>query len=237
MSETAETPNISCTAAHETAEKPKKSRTAESEARRAALDAFDAEVWANHGCFAGIDEAGRGPLCGPVAVAACILDPANPIAGIDDSKKISEKKRELLFEEIKEKALAYQIVFVDAATIDRDNILWATMGGMRKAAETLEITPNLVLVDGNRCPPDLAIPSDFVIKGDAKCASIAAASILAKVSRDRYMLELDAAYPQYGLAQHKGYGTKAHYEAIAAHGIQDFYRRSFLKKQGYWPEK
>ncbi len=221
----------------EPVEKPKISRTAASEARRAALYAFDAEVWANHGCCAGVDEAGRGPLCGPVAVAACILDPSNPIAGIDDSKKISEKKRELLFEEIKEKALAYYIVFVDPETIDRENILWATMGGMQQAVEGLEITPNLVLVDGNRCPPNLAIPCEFVIKGDAKSASIAAASILAKVSRDRHMIALDAQYPQYGLAKHKGYGTKAHYEAIAEHGIQDFYRRSFLKKQGYWPPK
>ncbi len=211
------------------------SRTAQSDARRAALYAFDAEVWANHGCFAGVDEAGRGPLCGPVTVAACILDPANPITGIDDSKKISEKKREALFDEIIEKALAYDIVFVDAATIDRENILWATMGGMRKAAEGLEIVPNLVLVDGNRCPPELAIPCEFVIKGDAKSASIAAASILAKVSRDRHMKQLDEQYPQYGLAKHKGYPTKAHYDAIATHGIQDFYRRSFLKKQGYWP--
>ncbi|MFI3169192.1 MAG: ribonuclease HII [Faecalibacterium sp.] len=202
-----------------------------------ALYAFDAEVWANHGCFAGVDEAGRGPLCGPVSVAACILDPANPIEGINDSKKLTEKKRELLFAEIKEKALAYYIVFVDAATIDCENILWATMGGMEKAAQGLELTPNLVLVDGNRCPPTLEIPCEFVVKGDAKSASIAAASILAKVSRDHHMQLLDAQYPQYGLAKHKGYPTKAHYAAIAEHGIQDFYRKSFLKKQGYWPEK
>ncbi len=220
----------------DTAKKAPNARMVASEARRAALYAFDAEVWATRGCFAGVDEAGRGPLCGPVAVAACILDPATPILGIDDSKKISEKKREALFEEIKEKALAYAVIFVDAATIDRDNILQATMAGMQQAAEALAITPNLVLVDGNRCPPALQIPSEFVIKGDATSASIAAASILAKVSRDRHMLQLDAQYPQYGLAQHKGYGTKAHYAAIAEHGIQDFYRKSFLKKQGYWPE-
>lgn len=202
-----------------------------------ALYAFDAEVWAKHGPFAGVDEAGRGPLCGPVSVAACILDPNNPIVGINDSKKLSEKKRELLFDEIVEKALAYQIVFVDAQTIDEKNILWATMGGMQQAAETLSFLPNFVLVDGNRCPPDLQLPCEFLIKGDAKSASIAAASILAKVSRDREMKRLDALYPQYGLAKHKGYPTKAHYEAIAENGIQDFYRRSFLKKQGYWPEK
>lgn len=197
---------------------------------------YDAAVRAENSCFAGVDEAGRGPLCGPVCVAACILDPENPVWGINDSKKLSEKKREHLFEEIKAKALAYSIVFVGPEIIDRDNILNATMGGMRQAVEQLEITPHLVLVDGNRCPAGLAMPARPVVKGDATSASIGAASILAKVSRDRYMLELDRQYPQYQLAKHKGYPTKLHYELIARYGIQPFYRRSFLKKQGYWPE-
>ena len=197
---------------------------------------YDAAVRAENGCFAGVDEAGRGPLCGPVCVAACVLDPENPVWGINDSKKLSEKKRERLFEEIKAKALAYSIVFVGPEIIDRDNILNATMGGMRQAVERLEITPHLVLVDGNRCPAGLAMPARPVVKGDAASASIGAASILAKVSRDRYMMELDRQYPQYQLAKHKGYPTKLHYELIAQYGIQPFYRRSFLKKQGYWPE-
>lgn len=203
----------------------------------APLYEYDAQVRSQYGCFAGVDEAGRGPLCGPVCVAACILDPENPVQGVNDSKKISEKKRELLFEEICQKALCYHIVFVGPDVIDRDNILCATMNGMRQAVEGLEITPNLVLIDGNRCPDGLLMPSRSVVKGDATSASISAASILAKVSRDRYMRELDVQYPQYQLAKHKGYGTKLHYELIEQYGIQEFYRRSFLKKLGYWPEK
>ena len=202
----------------------------------APLYEYDAAVRAQYGCFAGVDEAGRGPLCGPVCVAACILDPENPVHGINDSKKLTEKKRDALFDEIKEKALAYRIVFVGPDIIDRDNILNATMGGMKRAVEELDIVPNLVLVDGNRVPAGLQIPAQPVVKGDATSASIGAASILAKVSRDRYMLELDKQYPQYQLAKHKGYPTKLHYELIAQYGIQPFYRRSFLKKQGYWPE-
>ena len=200
------------------------------------LYAYDDAVRAENGCFAGVDEAGRGPLCGPVCVAACILDPEKPVYGINDSKKLSEKKREALFEEIKAKALAYSIIFVGPEVIDRENILHATLGGMRRAVEELEITPHLVLVDGNRCPEGLAMPAQPVVKGDAASASIGAASILAKVSRDRYMLELDRQYPQYQLAKHKGYPTKLHYELIEKYGIQPFYRRSFLKKQGYWLE-
>lgn len=128
-------------------------------------------------------------------------------------------------------------MFVGPDIIDRDNILKATMNGMREAVEKLEITPNLVLVDGNRCPEGLAMTAQPVVKGDATSASIGAASILAKVSRDRYMMELDRQYPQYQLAKHKGYPTKLHYELIAQYGIQPFYRRSFLKKQGYWTEE
>ena len=197
---------------------------------------YDAAVRQEYGCFAGVDEAGRGPLCGPVCVAACILDPENPVYGINDSKKLTEKKREALFEEICEKALAYSIIFVGPEIIDRDNILAATMGGMCQAVESLEISPNLVLIDGNRCPEKLALPARAVVKGDATSASIGAASILAKVSRDRYVMELDRQYPEYLLAQHKGYPTKLHYEKIAQYGIQPFYRRSFLKKLGYSAE-
>ena len=177
----------------------------------APLYAYDAAIRAEYGCFAGVDEAGRGPLCGPVCVAACILDPEHPVYGINDSKKLTEKKREALFDEIIEKALAYRIVFVGPEIIDRDNILNAT-------------------------PAGLTMPAQPVVKGDATSASIGAASVLAKVSRDRYMLELDRQYPQYQLAKHKGYPTKLHYELIEQYGIQPFYRRSFLKKQGYWPE-
>ena len=198
----------------------------------APLYEYDAAVRAQYGCFAGVDEAGRGPLCGPVCVAACILDPENPVQGINDSKKLTEKKRDALFDEIKEKALAYRIVFVGPDIIDRDNILNATMGGMRQAVEGLDIVPNLVLIDGNRAPAGLTMPAQPVVKGDATSASIGAASVLAKVSRDRYMMELDRQYPQYQLAKHKGYPTKLHYELIAQYGIQPFYRRSFLKKQG-----
>ena len=186
----------------------------------APLYAYDADIRAQYGCFAGVDEAGRGPLCGPVCVAACILDPEAPVYGINDSKKLSEKKREALFDQIVEKALAYKIVFVGPDIIDRDNILNATMGGMRQAVEGLDIVPNLVLVDGNRIPAGLTMPAQPVVKGDATSASIGAASILAKVSRDRYMLELDKQYPQYQLAKHKGYPTKLHYELIAQYGIQ-----------------
>ena len=201
-----------------------------------ALYEFDEQLRREKGVFCGVDEAGRGPLCGPVCCAAVILDPENPIEGINDSKKLTEKKRDALFDEIKEKALAYRIVFVGPDIIDRDNILNATMGGMKQAVEELDIVPNLVLVDGNRTPAGLQIPAQPVVKGDATSASIGAASVLAKVSRDRYMLELDRQYPQYQLAKHKGYPTKLHYELIAQYGIQPFYRRSFLKKQGYWPE-
>lgn len=197
---------------------------------------MDAEIRAQHGIFCGVDEAGRGPLCGPVSVAACILNPDNPIEGLNDSKKLSEKKREALYEQIVSRALAWKVILVGPEIIDRDNILQATMGGMRQAVEELDITPNYVVVDGNRCPTGLSMPCEAMVKGDARSASISAASILAKVTRDRYMCELDKQFPQYKLAQHKGYPTKLHYELIAQYGIQPFYRRSFLKKQGYWHE-
>ena len=186
-------------------------------------------------CICGIDEAGRGPLAGPVYAAAVVLRPGQVIEGVNDSKKLSEKRREALFDEIIARALCYQIVFISPQEIDERNILWATMDGMEQAVAGLAVMPDYVLVDGNRCPPNLAQPAEAVVKGDANSASIAAASILAKVSRDRYILELDKQYPQYQLAKHKGYPTKLHYELIEQYGIQDFYRRSFLKKQGYWP--
>ncbi len=197
------------------------------------LYAFDEQLRREQGIFCGVDEAGRGPLCGPVCCAAVILDPEKPIEGVNDSKKLSEKKREALYDQIMEKAVAASVEFVSPAEIDEKNILWATMAGMKRAVEKLEFVPAFVLVDGNRTPPDLLIPAAPQVKGDAVSASIAAASILAKVSRDRYMKELDAQYPQYKLAQHKGYPTKLHYELIEKYGIQPFYRRSFLKKLGY----
>ena len=201
-----------------------------------ALYEFDSQLRNVHGVLCGVDEAGRGPLCGPVCCAAVILNPEDPIEGVNDSKKLTEKRRELLYDEITRRALAWKVEFVSPQEIDEKNILWATMAGMARAVSGLAITPDYVLVDGNRCPPGLEQPAQAVVKGDASSASIAAASILAKVSRDHYMLELDREYPQYQLARHKGYPTKLHYELIAQYGIQPFYRRSFLKKQGYWHE-
>ncbi len=177
----------------------------------------------------GVDEAGRGPLCGPVCAAAVILPVDCEIEGINDSKKLSEKKREQLFSIITEKALAYSIQMVDAQTIDEINILQATFLAMRTAVENLSIKPDMALIDGNG-KPGLKIAERTVVKGDAKSVSIAAASILAKVTRDRYMLEADEKYPEYFFAKHKGYGTKLHYEAIAEHGICPEHRRTFLKK-------
>ena len=196
------------------------------------LYAFDADYRAQYGVICGVDEAGRGPLCGPVCVAAVVLDENSPIEGLNDSKKLSEKKREALFPQIMEKALAYQIVFVDAATIDEMNILQATMYGMRQAIDKLAVRPQRALIDGNRCPQS-TVPEEYVIKGDAKSASISAASILAKVSRDRYMCQLAQQFPQYQLDKHKGYPTKEHYALLDEYGIQPFYRRSFLKNRNY----
>ena len=196
------------------------------------LYAFDAEVRSQQGCICGVDEAGRGPLCGPVAVAAVILDPDRPLEGINDSKKLSEKKREALYDRIISRALAWKVVLVSPAEIDRMNILGATMYGMAQAIAGLGKPVDLALIDGNRCP-ESPTPCRAVVKGDATSASIAAASILAKVTRDRYMLELDKQYPQYQLAKHKGYPTKLHYELLDQYGVADFYRKSFLKKRGY----
>lgn len=177
--------------------------------------------------IAGVDEAGRGPLVGAVVAAAVILDPNNPISGLNDSKKLSEKKREKLFVEIQEKALAWYIAEASAAEIDEINILQASLLAMRRAVEGLTLTPDHVLVDGNNIPTGLKIGCEAVVGGDALHAEISAASILAKVTRDRQMQRLDQQYPQYGFGKHKGYPTKAHFEAIAQHGIIDQHRRSY----------
>jgi len=176
--------------------------------------------------LAGTDEVGRGPLAGPVVAAAVILDPDKPIEGLADSKKLSEKKRDALFDEIKEKALSWSIARASVEEIDEINILHASLLAMKRSIEQLSISPEYVLVDGNRCPKML-IPSESVIKGDSRVACISAASILAKVSRDREMIELDKLFPGYGLAKHKGYPTKAHLEALKKQGVNDLYRKSF----------
>lgn len=179
--------------------------------------------------IAGIDEAGRGPLAGPV-VCACVVMPLDEdkiIEGIDDSKKLTEKKREKLFDLIKQTAIAYSIVEVDEKCIDEINILNATKLGMKKALESLKIKPDIVLVDAVKI--DTEIKQDNIVKGDALSYNIAAASILAKVWRDRKMTELDKVYPQYQFAKHKGYGTKLHIEALKEFGKCKFHRESFIK--------
>lgn len=184
----------------------------------------------------GVDEAGRGPLCGPVAAAAVILPEGVVIEGINDSKKLTEKKREQLYNVITEKALAWSVGLASPAEIDELNILRATFLAMHRAVEGLKTVPDYILVDGNR-DPELGIPTATVVKGDAKSACIAAASILAKVTRDRLLCEMDKTYPEYGFKKHKGYPTKAHYAAIAAHGITPEHRRSFLKNLSEHIEK
>lgn len=179
-------------------------------------------------CICGVDEAGRGPLAGPVYAAAVILPLGCEIEGLNDSKKLSEKKRELLFETICEKAVSFGIGLADEREIDEINILQATFMAMKRAVEALSVRPDWVMVDGNRMPL-LSVPGETIIKGDGCSASIAAASILAKVSRDRVLRELDNQYPMYGFAKHKGYGTKVHYEAIQTYGILPVHRMSFLK--------
>lgn len=192
---------------------------------------FDSAVRAEgYPVLCGIDEAGRGPLCGPVYAAAVILPPDVEIAGLNDSKKISEKKREQLFDVICETAIAYGVGYATVEEIERFNILNATYLAMKRAYEAAGMSADLVLVDGNRLPPDIPAKMRYVIKGDAQSASIAAASILAKVSRDRALYDLDKQYPQYGFAKHKGYGTAAHYDALREFGVSPVHRRSFLKK-------
>ncbi len=176
----------------------------------------------------GVDEAGRGPLAGPVCAAAVILPPGCEIEGLNDSKKLTEKKREALFPVIQQKALAWSVAFADVNEIDSFNILQATFLAMHRAVEGLSLPAAYALIDGNRLPP-LAIPGETVVKGDSRSMSIAAASVLAKVSRDRVMLELDQQYPQYAFAQHKGYGTALHYERINEFGVSPVHRVTFLK--------
>lgn len=175
---------------------------------------------------AGVDEAGRGPLAGDVVAAAVILDPLNPIEGLDDSKKLTEKKRDALFDEIQEKALSWSIARATVSEIDEINILQASLLAMHRAVDGLCQTPEHVLVDGNKLPK-WSYSSEAVVKGDSRVTSIAAASILAKVTRDREMVAMDTTYPQYGFAKHKGYPTKAHIQAIEEHGISDIHRRSY----------
>ncbi len=177
----------------------------------------------------GVDEAGRGPLAGPVFAAAVIIPEGHIIEGVNDSKKLSEKKRDLLFDKIIDECVCYSIGTASEREIDEINILQATFLAMKRAVDGLEIKPDLALVDGNQIPP---VNADVltIVKGDGKSASIAAASIIAKVSRDRYMLELAKQYPQYEFERHKGYGTKLHYEKIAEHGICEAHRKTFLKK-------
>lgn len=177
----------------------------------------------------GVDEAGRGPLAGPVCAAAVILPQGLVIEGLNDSKKLSEKKREMLYDKVTENALAWSVAFASEAEIDEINILQATFLAMRRAVEGLGIKADYALIDGNRMPP-LDINGETVIKGDSLSMSIAAASIIAKVTRDRLMLEIDKEYPQYLFSQHKGYGTALHYEMLEKHGISPVHRRSFLKK-------
>lgn len=174
----------------------------------------------------GTDEAGRGPIAGPVVAAAVILDPDNPIEGLNDSKKLSEKKRQALSEAIKSKALYWAIAQADVEEIDRINILWASMNAMTRAVEALPVAPTKVLVDGNRVPT-LTVPAEAIVGGDASEACIAAASILAKVERDRQMLEWHQHYPQYQFDKHKAYGTAKHLELLREHGPCPIHRKSF----------
>ena len=175
---------------------------------------------------AGVDEVGRGPLVGDVVTAAVILDPARPIAGLADSKKLSDKKREALFDEIRDKALCYAVGRCTPAEIDELNILQATMVAMQRAVAGLEVQPQHVLIDGNRCPA-LPMSTESVVKGDSKVAAISAASIIAKVTRDREMVALDQQYPDYGFAKHKGYPTKDHMAVLAQLGPTPEHRTSF----------
>ena len=190
---------------------------------------YDAALRNEFPVFCGVDEAGRGPLAGDVYAAAVILPPDVTIPGLDDSKKLSEARREALAPIIKEQALAWSIAHATVEEIERINILQAALLAMHRAVEGLSLTPDFALVDGNQ-PPVLPMPVGTLIHGDAKSASIAAASVLAKTARDAALRELDAQYPQYGFSAHKGYGTKAHYEAIDKFGLCPAHRPSFLKK-------
>ena len=183
-------------------------------------------VYPDFTLIAGVDEVGRGPLVGDVVTAAVILDANNPIVGLTDSKKLSDKKRDLLFAEIQEKALCFAIGRATPDEIDQLNILHATMLAMQRAVDNLTVQPEFVFIDGNRCP-QLKMPCEAIVKGDLRVAEISAASILAKVTRDREMIALDKRYPEYGFAKHKGYPTKAHFEALEKLGVIPEYRKSF----------
>lgn len=184
--------------------------------------------WANRGQFiAGVDEVGRGPLAGPVVAAAVILDPKWPIEGLMDSKKLSEKRREVLALEIKQKALAWAIARVDVDVIDEINILQASLRAMAISVYDLAQLPDFVMIDGNKIPAELNIQAEAVVKGDDRVPCISAASIIAKVARDAEMIEMDKIYPGYGLAKHKGYPTKAHIEALQELGVTQIHRRTF----------
>lgn len=209
---------------------PKKLTAEEEQARLYEMQSIEREKrGAGYKYIAGVDEAGRGPLAGAVYAAAVILPEDVFIEGLNDSKKLSEKKREALFDVICEKAVAYSIASVDEKRIDEINILNATFEAMNKAIDDLKIQPDYVLIDGNRIK-GTDIPHETVVKGDAKSVSIAAASILAKVSRDRYITEAAKTYPEYGFEKHKGYGTAAHNEAILKYGACPIHRKTFLKK-------
>lgn len=188
------------------------------------------EIYASGaGLLCGVDEAGRGPLAGPVCAAAVILPRGLEIPGLNDSKKLSEKKREALYDVIISSAAAYGIAFAEVEEIERLNILRATFLAMNRAIAQLSVKPALALIDGNR-NSGIEMPSRCIIKGDSRCADIAAASILAKVTRDRYMIKMAEAYPQYGFERHKGYGTRQHYAALREHGASPIHRMSFLRK-------
>ncbi len=176
----------------------------------------------------GVDEAGRGPLCGPVFAAACILPDGLVIEGLNDSKKLTEKKREKLFDIIRSEAVAYSIASASVEEIDELNILEADLLAMRRAIDGLAVNADFALIDGN-VARDFNIPAEAIVKGDAKSMSIAAASVLAKVARDRICIELDREYPQYGIAQHKGYGTKTHMDALRQHGPSPIHRKKFIR--------
>ena len=190
---------------------------------------FDSIIRSEFGTFCGIDEAGRGPLAGDVYAAAVILSENVIVEGLDDSKKLTEKKREALFDEIIEKADSYCIATASIEEIDELNILGATMLAMKRAFDGLSKTSNIALIDGNKAPK-LSVNAETVVKGDATSASIAAASILAKVARDRYMKDIALKYPQYQFEKHKGYGTKLHYQMLDEYGASDIHRKSFLVK-------
>ncbi len=188
-----------------------------------------AAVNSGFSCICGVDEAGRGPLAGPVCAAAVILPEGAVIEGLDDSKKLTEKKREKLYDIIKETAVAYSVAYGTLEEIETVNILEATYLAMNRAIEGLNVKPDFALIDGNRVPRGIKIPCETVVKGDSKSMSIAAASVLAKVTRDRLMLEYDKKYPEYNFKKHKGYGTKEHTELIKQYGPCEIHRLSFLK--------